>query len=264
MQDELVGLGFLAGSDRGNTDAVMEATVRLLGEGANLFKDLDALFTSLRDAKRLFDGREDTGRHGALHALDAVLRYLMLFETVHAESLLTPLALLFGDLVSLDGGQVSPMVAPAKRRGGTLASGFYNALKGIAVFVVRRLEASGMSLPEARKAVARELNKWGVRPARKGSREGSGEFAARTIAKWQEDIAADIGSKTTATQELRLCEAGNVRRVLAEFGLSSLQAGSTADDVELSRLVPADFRRAHLKRVGKFVLDTRLAPQKST
>lgn len=170
MQDDLVGCGFLADSDRGNTDAVADATVLLLKNGADLRKNLADLFTSLHKAKLRFDAGDDAGRGGALYALDAILRFLMLFEAVHVGSLLTPLALLFGDMVSLDGGQVCPMVAPAKKRGGTRASGFYNALRGITVFVARRLEASGMAHADARKAVAKELANTGVRPARKGSR----------------------------------------------------------------------------------------------
>lgn len=264
MQDDLVSLGFLADGDRGNADAVADATILLLKNGANLRKDLNDLFSSLYKAKLRFDATDDAGRDGALHALDAVLRFLMLFETVHVESLLTPLALLFGDLVSLDGGKACPMVAPTKKPGGTRASGFYNAMKGIAVFIVRRLEASGISRPDSRKAVARELNKLGVRPARKGSREGSGEFRAGTIAKWEQDVAADIQMSTTAAQEFRQCETGQVDRVLAELGLSSLPPGSTADDLQLERLTPAEFRRAYLSSLGKFVLDTRLSPQKYT
>ena len=264
MQRDLVCLGFLADRDRGNTDAITEATVRLIHDGANLFKDLDALFASLREAKCRFDAQDDTGRQGALHGLDAILRYLMLFQIVHVESLLTPLALLFGDLVSLDGGQVGPMVAPVKKRGGARANSFYNALKGIAVFITFRLEASDMTRRDARIAVAKELANMGVRPARKGSREGSGEFSARTIGKWQEDINADVGFRTTAAQEFRQCEADNVPRVLEGCGLSSLPEGSTADDLELSCVGPVEFRRGYLKSLSKFVLDTRLARQKST
>jgi addiction module HigA family antidote len=264
MQNDLVALGFLADTDRGNPDAVMEATVQLIREGVNLFKDLERLFASLRESKRRLDAQQDGGRQAALHALDAVVRYLMLFQRTHVDRLLTPLALLFEDLVSLDGGQVRRMVAPSKKRGGTYASGFYNALKGIAVFITLRLEASGMARVDARKAVAKELSKLGVQPARRGAREGSGEISARTIGTWQEAIAEDVGFKKTAAQEFRQCEAGNVRRVLAASGLADLPEGSTADELELNRVGPTEFRRAHLHSLAKFVLATRLAPRKST
>ena len=165
---------------------------------------------------------------------------------------------------ALDGGQVRPMVAPVKKRGGARASGFYNTLKGIAVFTVRRLEASGMARPDARQAVAMKLAKSGVRPARKGSREGSGELSERTIKKWQEEIDADISVKTIAAQELRLCEEGQVRRVLEMFGLAHLPEGSTADDLELSRVGRREFQRGHLTKLAQFALETRLGPQKST
>ena len=234
MQRDLVCLGFLADRDRGNTDAITEATVRLIHDGANLFKDLDALFASLREAKCRFDAQDDTGRQGALHGLDAdfalpdALPDRACRKPAHAAGLAVRR---FG---IADGGQVGPMVAPVKKRGGARANSFYNALKGIAVFITFRLEASDMTRRDARIAVAKELANMGVRPARKGSREGSGEFSARTIGKWQEDINADVGFRTTAAQEFRQCEADNVPRVLEGCGLSSLPEGSTADDLELS------------------------------
>ncbi len=183
MQEDLVGLGFLAEADRGNSDAVAEATVSLLGEGAELIKNLNVLLSSLGEAKRRFDAVDDGRalRDASLHALDSVIQFLMLFPRVHAEGLVTPLARLFGDLKSLDDGAIHPMVEPMTKIGRAPAGGFYDHLKGIAVFVVRRLEASDMSLPRAREAVAKELNKLEVRPARSGSREGSGRFTSRTI-----------------------------------------------------------------------------------
>ena len=149
MRNELVALGFLADCDRGNPVAVARATGRLLQFGTRLSKDGDGLFASLRDAKRRFDAQEDAGRQGVLAALEAVNRYLMLFETVHAEGLLTPLAVLFNALDSLDGGQVLPIVQREKKRGGRRSSGLYDTLKGIAVFVAQRLEASGWPRTES-------------------------------------------------------------------------------------------------------------------
>jgi hypothetical protein len=264
MQLDLVALGFLPEAESGDPDTVMRATCGLIAHGVSLSKDLDRFFVSLRGAKRRLDIQEDGGRVAALHALDTVLRYLMLFERTYTEGLLTPLALLFGDLVSLDGGAVGPMVAPAKKRGGARASGFYNALKGIAVFVARRLEASGLKRPDARKAVAAELAKMGVRPARKGSRDGTGQISARTIAKWQEDIAADVVFKTTAARELSECEISQERLVLQAHGLPRLPEGRTADMLELDQIGPAEFRRKYLQSLGQIALDVRLAPRKST
>ena len=264
IQQDLVALGFLAGGDRSNPDAVKEATLWLIAEGASLFKDLDRLFISLSEAKRRLEAQEEDGRQSALYAFDAVLRYLMLFERTYSESLLTPLALLFGDLVSLDGGEVRAMVAPVKKRGGTRASGFYNALKGIAVFTVLRLEASGLARSDARKAVAKERWKMGVRPARKGSPEGSGEISARTITKWRQDIAEDTRFEKTAAQEFRACQTGHGPSVLEAYGLGRLPEGSTADDFELDSLGPAEFRRRYLKKLAQFVLETRLGRQKTT
>jgi len=264
MQQDLGALGFLAGGDRGNPDAVKKATLGLIAEGASVFKDLDRLFVSLSEAKRRLEAQEEDSRQSALYALDAVLRYLMLFERTYSEGLLTPLALLFSDLMSLDGGEVRAMVAPVKKRGGTRASGFYNALKGIAAFTATRLEASGLARSDARKAVAKELSKMGMRPARKGSHEGSGEISARTIAKWQQDIAEDIRFEKTAAQEFQACQTGYVPSVLEAYGLDRLPEGSTADDFELDHLGPAKFRRRYLKKLAQFVLETRLGRQKIT
>ena len=66
---------------------------------------------------------------------------LIVAEGVHA-----PIALLFDALMSLDDGKVSLMLAPKKRSGRAHASSFYNGLKGIAVFTVQRLQATGVKL----------------------------------------------------------------------------------------------------------------------
>jgi hypothetical protein len=269
VQEELVRLGFLLDRDRGDVDAVADAALRFFREGTDLFESVDALFASLRDPKRRLDAAESLGRDGSalrdapLYALDAVVRFLMLFEQVHAESLVTLLARLFGDLKSLDDGTVSAMLAPAKRPGRACAGGFYNHLKGISIFIVQRLKASGMSEREARKAVAQELNRQGIRPARRGSSEGHGLFSERTIKKWAEDIAADVGMSTPAAQEFRQCQEGYLHRILDEVGISSLPTGSTADELELSRIGVGEFRRAYLDKLGQYAYDTGLA-RKST
>jgi hypothetical protein len=63
-----------------------------------LIDHLDALFTSLREAKRRFDENNDNGQQGGLHALDAIWRYLLVFPVVHQERLSNPLVALIAAL----------------------------------------------------------------------------------------------------------------------------------------------------------------------
>jgi hypothetical protein len=129
------------------------------------------------------------------------------FRTIDIERLSAPLVVLGDALLSLEAGKVAPVLSPRKRRGAAPEGVLYETLKGSAVSVVRRLQATGMSRKDSRGAVARELSKLGLRPARKGSREGAGQFTARTIAKWEDDIAADIGFSTVAAVAFREIEA---------------------------------------------------------
>src|SRR5205823_3352922 len=152
-------------------------------------------------------------------------RYLAGFDIVRAENLHAPLALLQADLEALDRGRVFPMVARARKRGGQPVSEYYNAVKGFAVYVVRRLEASGMALPEARKAVAEKLNQLGVPPARGTT------LTARTLKKWQEDVAEDIGQRGEAARFFHQCELENERRILGALELSATPVGLTLDEV---------------------------------
>jgi len=136
-----------------------------------------------------------------------VIRFLERFRTIDIERLSAPLVVLGDALLSLEAGKVAPVLSPRKRRGAAPEGVLYETLKGSAVSVVRRLQATGMSRKDSRGAVARELSKLGLRPARKGSREGAGQFTARTIAKWEDDIAADIGFSTVAAVAFREIEA---------------------------------------------------------
>jgi hypothetical protein len=214
---------------------------------------LNFLWEGLREAKRRFQSGQDAGRDGAIHALETVVKFLALFGPVHREALHAPLARLFDDLMSLGDGKASAMLTPTKKRGRARASGAYDALKGIAVFTVRCLAATGVGLPDAREMVAARLADVGVRPARKGSGEGSGRFSERTLRKWQ----YDIGFNTTATDTLKLAESEHLAEVLSALGLSVLPAGSTADDLLLQRYPAAELQRAYLTRLTLYIADTR-------
>jgi hypothetical protein len=120
------------------------------------------LYHGLRKAKQRFNSDvQNGGRDGAVHALEYVLKFFDalqrtgIYPLILAEALNAPLSRLCDDLMSLDDGKVSVMLKPKKTRGRARGSTFYEGLKAIAVFTVRRLEATGMQPTDARKAVAK-------------------------------------------------------------------------------------------------------------
>lgn len=219
------------------------------------------LYHGLKEAKRRFENpaAEDGGRDGAVHALEYVLKFFTALERngvyplIVRDGVQAPLARLLGDLESLDDGLVSAMLVPKKKSGRARANVFYDGIKGIAVFTARRLTATGIPPAEARKRVASELATLGIRPARKGSDDGSGRFSERTLRKWQDDIGANV----TATDTLTQLEAAHLEEVLKGFGLSVLPAGSTADDLLRQRCEGADLQRAYLVKLGAYIARTR-------
>jgi hypothetical protein len=148
---------------------------------------------------------------------------------------------------------VSAMLTPVKKHGRARASGSYDALKGVVVFTVRRLRATGISFPEASKMVASELAKQGIRPARKGSKHGSEQLSKRTLRKWQEDI----GFNKTATDTLTQLESAHLKEVLESFGIPTLPTGSTTDDLLRQRFGAGDLQRAYLGRLAVYIANTR-------
>jgi hypothetical protein len=243
--------------DSNNSAASSEAS--LSPSESAITQAFDFLFSELRDAKRLFDAGNDAGREGVIHAVEVVIKFLSLFELVKNESLHAPLARLFTDLMALNDGVASTMLAPKARSGRARASGAYDALKGIAVFTVRRLQATGMQPVDARKAVASALDKLNVRPARKGSAGGTGQITERTLRTWEEQIATDVGCRTTAAQTLKEAEAGHVQEVVAGLGLSALPENTTPDKLVLPRFPLNDLRTFYLDRLATYVTATRSA-----
>jgi hypothetical protein len=219
------------------------------------------LYHGLREAKARFENpaAHDGGRDGAIHALEYVLKFFTALEGTEVYPLIVrggvhaPLVRLYSDLMSLNDGMVSAMLAPMKKRGRARAGAAYDAMKGIAAFTVRRLTATGIRPPEARKVVASELAKLGIRPTRKGSEEGVREFSERTLRKWQEDI----GFNETATNTLRRLEVAHLMETLQHFGLLSIPTGSTADDLLLLHFRPIDLQRVYLDKMAAYIGRTR-------
>ena len=132
-----------------------------------------------------------------INSLEAVLFFLG-DTALRRARLLWPLGMLFNDLRQLNRGQVTDLFQPPRKHGAPPASGTYNGLKGLAVFVAERLEASGKKREDAWKKVADELARMRVKPARKGARDID-HIIPRTIKKWHEDISADIAGTSEAS-----------------------------------------------------------------
>jgi hypothetical protein len=221
--------------------------------------------TDLRKHSPLFVQLEAEygGRDGAIHALEFVLKFFDalkrkgIYPLIVQDGVQAPLDRLFDDLMSLDNGMVSPMLSPRKKLGRARASSLYDGMKAVAVFTVRHLMATGLSLPEARKLVAAELAKQGIRPARKGSRDGSGQFSERTLRTWEEGIAADIGCHGTPAGTLAKLEAAHLADVLAWCGLKTLPEGATPDSLLAERCPTDRLRPAYLEKLADVVRKTR-------
>jgi hypothetical protein len=209
-------------------------------------------YKGLTEAKQLFEAGPAEGREGVIHALEAVIKFLILFDPVNANALHTPLARLFDDLMSLGDGTASGMLRPSARSGRSRASGFYDGLKAVTVFTARCLEATGMRTDEARKMVASELTKLRVRPARKGSEGGTGRITERTLRGWQEEIAADIGCHLTAAKTHWGMKAVHLLEVTG-IGLPT----PPADRLLMCCSPISDLRHVYLDRLASYVARTR-------
>jgi hypothetical protein len=198
---------------------------------------LGFLFRGLTEAKKRFEEADNSGRDGVIDAVETILKFLLFLQSNGLEA---PFARLCADLMALDDGEVSPLLAPKKKAGRARANALYDGLKGVAVFTVRRLAATGIGIRDARRMVANELARCGVRPARKGAKNAAhtpeaGRFSERTLRKWQEDI----GINKTAADTLRQLEDA--------WQEEQLKIGST------------DLRRLLLERLAAFVTAIRAA-----
>jgi hypothetical protein len=172
-------------------------------ELAALAAAFNQLYVGLEKATIQFAEHDDAGRSGVIAALETVLRFLQQSSVISSHGLIMPLARLHSDLLALDDGNLSALLSPKPRSGRARASGFYDGLKGLAVFTVQALITPSMRRVDARKLVARRLNELGISPARKGSKHPSGKITERTLREWQEYIAADVGLRSSAAQTFR-------------------------------------------------------------
>jgi hypothetical protein len=157
---------------------------------------IDFLYSGLREANRRFQISEDSGRDGAVHALEIIIKFLGRYEPVRTEALYAPLIGLFDALMNLEDGRVQPILQKVRRKGRGRASAGRESFKGAVAATVHRLSETGVPLAEAYELVARFLDKEGVSAER-------GKFPkirARTIRGWYADVAADVGRHGEASK----------------------------------------------------------------
>jgi hypothetical protein len=154
---------------------------------------LSFFFADLRHAWTLFQALEGSGRAGAIRALGAMWRLVMLFQQPLADNLQVPILRLQDALRTLDDNKVDPMLKPAPRSGRARSTGARAALRGHAAGTVKRLMQAGLAKTKACAQVARTLTKLGVRPER-----GPGQITATTIRHWCNQVAADAGRRSDA------------------------------------------------------------------
>jgi hypothetical protein len=160
---------------------------------SRLNKALKFLFNRLREARKQFEQEGDNGRQGACTALSAFWQFITLFEKPLEETLHVPILRLHDALAGLDEGRTEPIVKAVRRRGGAPSSHAYDSIKGHAVATVQLLQLAGLTRDDARRVVAKQLSKLGVRPER-----GSGPVTATTLRNWGDKVSSDFGRHSTA------------------------------------------------------------------
>jgi hypothetical protein len=201
---------------------------------AHLNEGLRWLLCELREATELHRSSVHGGRAGALHAVKTMTAFLMLFDTVNKEGLQAPLALLADALKSLDSNMVEPMMKPLPHSGRAPASDARRSMKGVAAYVVRRLQDFGIDRATACKDVATQLAACDVKPDR-----GSGKMTARTIREWCDAGDADVGRRGDLAQ--------TIDGLLADPQINN----------ELDALTPKEARRRLLDRLASVARRTR-------
>jgi hypothetical protein len=154
---------------------------------------LGFLFARLREARRRFDQEGDNGRGGAIAALAAFWRFVVLFKRPLAEGLQDPIIRLQDALFHLNHNLVSPIVKPIPRPGRAPSSDAHATIKGYAAAAVTRLMDTGLDRQAAHEAVAKLLARLGVHAER-----GSGRITANTIKNWCNEVSSDVSRHSIA------------------------------------------------------------------
>jgi hypothetical protein len=162
---------------------------------------LGFLFRGLYEANKQFIEGEDAGRRGVIEALIVVTEFLLFFQ--NTTDFRQPLVSLINALVSLEEGNVLPLLERHPRSGGLPASAASESDKAMAVVTAERLLETGITKKEADNRVAGVCREAGIKPGRKGAKDSQGqepEITARTVRYWREKIAEDVGRHSQAAQ----------------------------------------------------------------
>jgi hypothetical protein len=162
---------------------------------------LGFLFRGLHEANQQFIEGEDAGRLGVIAAVSTTIEFLSFFEST--TDLRQPLIALLSAVMSLDDGNVPPLLKPHPRPGRRPASAARESDKALAAGTVHRLCQTGLDINEAFEKVAKVCRKAGLKPGRKGAKDSRGqepEITGRTVRGWCEKIAEDVGRHLQAAQ----------------------------------------------------------------
>jgi hypothetical protein len=153
-------------------EVITEANLPILNEGLRLF------FAELRVAAKWFHTGEGDGRGGAVMSVDALWKFIALFDRPLSEGLHMPAQSHFDELTHENPRHLT---------------GVQQVIRGQAAGTVKRLMQAGLSQHEAHKQVAKVLVKHRVSKQRHGQ-----QISANTVRYWCEDVAADVSRKGMA------------------------------------------------------------------
>lgn len=164
---------------------------------------LGFLLRGLHEANQQFIEGKDAGRPGVIEALKVVTQFLKFFECTTDQS--QPLVALLSAVMSLDDGNVPPLLKPARRpRGGRSPdSAGRRSCQGLVAATVNRLCETRLDINEACEKVAKVCREAGIKPGRKGAKNSQGqepEIMGSTVRGWCEKIVEDVGRHSQAAQ----------------------------------------------------------------
>jgi hypothetical protein len=168
-----------------------------------IFKAIYSLLDKVREANRLYREGEILQREATIDVLLAAEEFLLLVtdRSDHQQPITFHFDALLNALMSLDKGEVLPVLKPRRRPGSPRDSAGKGVVKGMAAHVIERLVAAGLNLDEAYEKVAGVLRQAGITPGRKGARDQRTETTARTVRGWCERIAADVGRERLSARQ---------------------------------------------------------------
>jgi hypothetical protein len=187
---------------------------------------LGFLFRGLHEANQQFIEGDNAGRLGVIAAVSTAIEFLSFFE--RTTDLRQPLIALLSAVMSLDDGNVPPLLKPRPRSGGLPASRARESDKALAAGTVHRLCQTGLAKNEAYKKVAKVCREAGLKPGRKGAKDSRGqerEITDRTVRGWYEKIAEDRHSQAAQTFDRLRQSQPNLAQAIKSDGTEAVRRG---------------------------------------